>query len=215
MADACVTVIGGGVVGLAVAAELSRHYSPLFLLERYPKVGQETSSRNSEVIHAGIYYPSGSLKARLCVEGREMLYRLCESHGIPHRRITKIITATQHEDLGELERLEKHGKGNGVNLIMLTADKVRELEPQIVTVGGVFSPGTGIISAHGLMDYFFHAAREQGRSTPALRHAATGTLAQPHSPAPIPRLRRPAQQAQRKRNLPNGSGSWRSATSAR
>lgn len=162
MADACVTVIGGGVVGLAVAAELSRHYSPLFLLERYPKVGQETSSRNSEVIHAGIYYPSGSLKARLCVEGREMLYRLCESHGIPHRRITKIITATQREDMGELERLEKHGKGNGVNLIMLTADKVRELEPQIVTVGGVFSPGTGIISAHGLMDYFFHAAREQG-----------------------------------------------------
>jgi L-2-hydroxyglutarate oxidase LhgO len=162
MADASVIVIGGGVVGLAIAAELSQHYSPLFLLERYPKVGQETSSRNSEVIHAGIYYPSGSLKARLCVEGRQMLYRLCESHGIPHRRITKIITATRPEDFAELERLETLGKGNGVDLTMLTAGQVRELEPQIVTVGGMLSPGTGIISAHGLMDYYSHAAMGRG-----------------------------------------------------
>jgi len=162
MADASVTIIGAGVVGLAIASELSRHFSPVILLERYPRYGQETSSRNSEVIHAGIYYPAGSLKARLCVEGREMLYNLCESHGIPHRRITKIITATRQEELGELERIQNLGRENGVDLIMLTAEEVRRLEPQVLTVGGMFSPTTGIISAHGLMDYFHYAAREQG-----------------------------------------------------
>ena len=94
MADAAITIIGGGVVGLAIAGELSKQYSPLYLLERNEKYGQETSSRNSEVIHAGIYYPHGSLKARLCVEGKNILYELCERHSIPHRRITKIITAT-------------------------------------------------------------------------------------------------------------------------
>ncbi|MEK9138058.1 MAG: FAD-dependent oxidoreductase, partial [Bacteroidota bacterium] len=109
MADAAVTVIGGGVVGLAVAAELSATYSPLFLLERYPKYGQETSSRNSEVIHAGIYYPHGSLKAKLCVEGRELLYDLCEKNDIPYRRITKIITAITDNEVEALHTLHQHG----------------------------------------------------------------------------------------------------------
>ena len=94
MPDAAVTIIGGGVVGLAIAAELSPRYSPLFVLERNAKYGQETSSRNSEVIHAGTLLCHGSLKARLCVEGNRLLYDLCARHDIPHRRITKIITAT-------------------------------------------------------------------------------------------------------------------------
>lgn len=162
MADVAVTIVGGGVVGLALAAELSKHYSPLFLLERYPKYGQETSSRNSEVIHAGIYYPQGSLKAKLCVEGRDILYELCSKHDIPHRRITKIITATQSSELPELERLYRHGLGNSVELRMMTADQVHAMEPHIASAGGIYSPTTGIISAHALMDYYFHTAKGNG-----------------------------------------------------
>jgi L-2-hydroxyglutarate oxidase LhgO len=162
MADAALTVIGGGVVGLAIAAQLSRHHAPLYLLERNPKYGQETSSRNSEVIHAGIYYPNGSLKARLCVEGNRLLYDICGRHNILHRRITKIITATRHEEEAELERLRALGRENGVTLRMMTAEEVLSLEPRIVTVGGLFSPDTGIISAHGLMDYFYRTAKEHG-----------------------------------------------------
>lgn len=162
MADTAVTVIGAGVVGLAIGAEIARPGFPVFILERHPKHGQETSSRNSEVIHAGIYYPHGSLKAALCVEGRELLYALCERHGIPHRRITKIITATAPDEVPELERLLAHGKGNGVPLEMMTAAQVRALEPHVASVAGIFSPTTGIVSAHALMDYFFHTAKRNG-----------------------------------------------------
>jgi L-2-hydroxyglutarate oxidase LhgO len=158
MPDAAVTIIGGGVVGLAIAAELAPRYSPLFVLERNARYGEETSSRNSEVIHAGIYYTPGSLKARLCVEGREMLCRLCESNGIPHRRITKIITATTHDELADLDRLCKVGTENGAPLEFLTAAQVHALEPHISSVGGLLSPTTGIVSAHGLMDYYYHSA---------------------------------------------------------
>lgn len=162
MADAALTVIGGGAVGLAIAAELSRRHAPLYLLERNPKYGQETSSRNSEVIHAGIYYAGGSLKARLCVEGNRLLYEICGRHNIPHRRITKIITATRPSEEGELLRLRALAVGNGVTLRMMTAAEVTKLEPQIVTVGGLFSPDTGIISAHGLMDFYYRTAKDQG-----------------------------------------------------
>jgi L-2-hydroxyglutarate oxidase LhgO len=162
MADIAVTVIGGGVVGLAIAAELSRSYTPLYLLERNPKYGQETSARNSEVIHAGIYYPPNSLKARLCVEGKNLLYELCARHEIPHQRITKIITATKVEEEPELERLYRLGTGNGVELTMLSAAEVHALEPNIDSVGGIHSPSTGIISAHGLMDFYAHTAKAHG-----------------------------------------------------
>jgi L-2-hydroxyglutarate oxidase LhgO len=162
MPDASVTIIGGGVVGLAIAAELSPIYSPLYLLERREKYGQETSSRNSEVIHAGIYYPHNSLKANLCVEGRNLLYEMCERHGIPHRRITKIITATTPEEVPALEKLHQHGLRNGVPLQLLSERQVHAVEPHIASAAGILSPSTGIISAHGLMDYFFHIARDRG-----------------------------------------------------
>jgi len=162
MADAAVTIIGGGVVGLAIAAELAPHFSPLYLLERREKCGTETSSRNSEVIHAGIYYPHGSLKARLCVEGKHLLYELCARHDIPHHRITKIITAVSPDELPRLEALYHHGRENGVELTLLSAEEVHALEPHIASVGGILSPTTGIISAHGLMEYFLHTARHHG-----------------------------------------------------
>jgi L-2-hydroxyglutarate oxidase LhgO len=162
MADMAVTIVGAGVVGLAIAAEVSRDYSPVFVLERNAKYGQETSSRNSEVIHAGIYYPHGSLKAELCIQGRDMLYDLCSKYDIPHRRVTKIITAALQDQLEGLEKLYDHGVGNGVPLERLTARKVHELEPHIASVGGILSPLTGIISAHGLMDFYFHEAKSHG-----------------------------------------------------
>jgi L-2-hydroxyglutarate oxidase LhgO len=162
MADAGITIIGGGVVGLAIAAEVSRSNSSVVLLERNARCGQETSSRNSEVIHAGMYYPSGTLKARLCVEGNRLLYELCAANGVPHRRITKIITAARKEEIPELERLHALGKANGADLRLITADEVHALERSIVSTGGLFSPNTGIISAHGLMDYFHHRALDQG-----------------------------------------------------
>lgn len=162
MPDAAVTIVGGGVVGLAIAAELSSDRTSLFLLERREKYGQETSSRNSEVIHAGIYYPHDSLKAKLCVEGRRLLYELCEQHGIPHKRITKVITATVKDELPGLEKLYQHGLGNGVDLQLLSEQQVHALEPHIASAGGILSASTGIISAHGLMDYLYHAAKSNG-----------------------------------------------------
>jgi L-2-hydroxyglutarate oxidase LhgO len=162
MADAAVTIIGGGVVGLAIAAELSDPHRPCLLLERHAKCGEETSSRNSEVIHAGIYYATGSLKASLCIEGNRLLYELCGANDIPHRRITKIITATRPEERDELERLFTLGSANGAPLRLLTAQEVHSLEPSVTSVGGILSPLTGIISAHGLMDYYRHKALEQG-----------------------------------------------------
>jgi L-2-hydroxyglutarate oxidase LhgO len=178
MADVAATIIGGGVVGLAIAAELAPRFSPLVLLEQNPKYGQETSSRNSEVIHAGIYYPAGSLKALLCVEGRELLYRLCEAENLPYRQITKIITSVRPEEDEEIEGIFRRGMDNGAPLELLSAARVHALEPNIVTHGGVYSPRTGIISAHGLMDYLAHAAMRLGatlqmncRVTGIARHA--------------------------------------------
>ena len=162
MADAALTVIGGGVVGLAVAAELAQRVTPVYVLERNTRYGTETSSRNSEVIHAGIYYAHGSLKARFCVEGKMLIYELCEKHALPHRRITKIITATQPSELEELDRLQAMGTANGVELRRLSAAQVADLEPNIRTVGGLLSPSTGIVNAHGLMDYFYHTALSRG-----------------------------------------------------
>ena len=149
-------------MGLAIAAEVARPGLPLVLLERNVRYGQETSSRNSEVIHAGMYYPEGSLKARLCVEGNRLLYELCEAHGIPHRRITKIITAAAPAEMEALEQLHARGRANGVPLEMLSGERVRELEPRIVSAGGLLSPTTGIISAHALMDHFARTAERAG-----------------------------------------------------
>ena len=105
MADTPLTIVGAGAVGLAVAARLAPRFPELVVLERRERHGTETSSRNSEVIHAGMYYPAGTLKARLCVRGNRLLYELCERLGVPHRRVTKLIVATAPGETGDLERL--------------------------------------------------------------------------------------------------------------
>ncbi|HXK10081.1 MAG TPA: NAD(P)/FAD-dependent oxidoreductase [Vicinamibacteria bacterium] len=162
MADTSLTVVGAGVVGLAVAARLAPRFPDLVILERHERPGTETSSRNSEVIHAGMYYPTGSLKARLCVRGNLLLYELCRRLDVPHRRITKLIVATAPAETADLERLLALGRANGVELAMLTADECRRLEPNVPATAGLFSPSTGIVSAHGLMDALLGEALRAG-----------------------------------------------------
>ena len=162
MADTPLTVVGAGVVGLAVAARLAPRFPELVLLERRERHGTETSSRNSEVIHAGMYYPSGTLKARLCVRGNRLLYELCERLDIPHRRTTKLIVATAPGEGTDLDRLLALGHANGVELSMVGAEECRRLEPAVPAVAGLLSPTTGIVSAHGLMDALLHEARRHG-----------------------------------------------------
>lgn len=162
MVDASLTVVGAGVVGLAIAARLAPRHPDLVILERNDRHGRETSSRNSEVIHAGLYYPEGSLKARLCVRGKQRLYELCARHDLPHRRIGKIVTATAPEEEEALEHVFGLGTANGVELSRLTAAEVAGLEPHVRSVAGLLSPSTGIVSAHALMDLFLHQAVEAG-----------------------------------------------------
>jgi L-2-hydroxyglutarate oxidase LhgO len=162
MADFEITIIGGGVVGLAIAEHLSEKHPNLVLLERNEKYGMETSSRNSEVIHAGIYYEPGSLKARLCVEGRAELYALCKARGIAHKQLTKLITATTTLELAKLDNIQRNAAKNGVELQALDRPATLRLEPNIRTEGALFSPLTGVISVHDLMDYFFHRTQSHG-----------------------------------------------------
>jgi len=150
--SADVAVIGGGVIGLAVARALALAGREVYLLESERFVGFHTSSRNSEVIHAGIYYPKGSLKARLCVEGRLALYAYCQARGVAHARTGKVIVATAEEEVGELERIRASAEANGVHdLGWLTAGEVHALEPEVRAVRGLLSPSTGIIDSHALM----------------------------------------------------------------
>jgi L-2-hydroxyglutarate oxidase LhgO len=162
MPDFEIAVIGGGVVGLAIASRLSTKHPNLVLLEKNAKYGEETSSRNSEVIHAGIYYKPGSLKALLCVEGRERLYSLCKENNIAHKQITKLITASTVEEVSKLDAIYENGTKNGVLLQILDAQSAHRLEPNIRTHGAVFSPTTGILSVHEVMDYFYHTTLNNG-----------------------------------------------------
>lgn len=145
-------VIGAGVVGLAVARALAECGREVIVLEATEAIGTGTSSRNSEVIHAGIYYPRGSLKAMLCVRGREMLYHYCAARGVPHRRCGKLLVATARNQLPQLAALAARGKENGVlDLIRLSAHEAQGIEPALECVEAVFSPQTGIVDSHQLL----------------------------------------------------------------
>jgi L-2-hydroxyglutarate oxidase LhgO len=162
MADVSLTVIGAGAVGLAVAARLAPARGGLVILERRERPGTEQSSRNSEVIHAGLYYPPGSLKARLCVRGNRLLYELGERHGLPLQRLGKLVVAVAAGEIAALEALHARGTANGAELRLLTERECRALEPHVPAVAGLLSPSTGILSAHGLMDLYLQQARQAG-----------------------------------------------------
>lgn len=145
-------VIGAGVVGLAVARALALQGREVMVLESADAIGTGTSSRNSEVIHAGIYYPQGSLKARLCVQGKSLLYAYCAERGIGHSRCGKLMVATSDAQVAQLQGIINKAAANGVlDLVLLTREQARALEPQLECVAAVHSPSTGIVDSHALM----------------------------------------------------------------
>jgi L-2-hydroxyglutarate oxidase LhgO len=145
-------VIGAGVIGLACARRIARGGREVLILEAGGEIGSGISARNSEVIHAGIYYPAGSLKARLCVAGRDMLYAYCADHGVTARRVGKLVVATSPDQIPALHKLMEQGRANHVDdLMLLDTDDARKLEPELSCVAAFHSPSTGIIDTHGLM----------------------------------------------------------------
>ncbi|MBH1964021.1 MAG: NAD(P)/FAD-dependent oxidoreductase [Comamonadaceae bacterium] len=145
-------VVGAGVVGLAVARALALQGQEVLVLESAAAIGTGTSSRNSEVIHAGIYYPPGSLKAALCVRGKALLYAYCEQRSLPHRRCGKLIVATSSAELSALQTIRDRAVANGVqDLLLLTRDNARALEPALECLAALHSPSTGIVDSHALM----------------------------------------------------------------
>ena len=156
-------VVGAGVVGLAIARELALAGREVIILEAEDAIGTHTSSRNSEVIHAGIYYPKGSLKARACVEGKHLLYEYCASHGVPHRRCGKLIVATDEKQLAELGVIRSKAHANGVaDVDWIAKDEVARMEPELFCTGALHSPSTGIIDSHALMLAYLGDAQSAG-----------------------------------------------------
>jgi L-2-hydroxyglutarate oxidase LhgO len=145
-------IIGAGVVGLAIAAKLSNKLNHVLIIDKNTSYGEETSSRNSEVIHAGIYYPQHSLKARLCVQGKEKLYQYCKDRNIPHQRLGKLLVAHGDAEEQSLEKTIKQAALNGVNdLTWLTERELKESNPELHATAALLSPSTGIIDVHGYM----------------------------------------------------------------
>ena len=145
-------MVGAGVVGLACGAALVKTGREVLVLERHRGIGEEVSSRNSEVIHAGIYYAPDSLKARLCVTGKQKLYQYCSERGVVARRLGKLIVATSWEDLNTLDSLRERAEKNGVNDLELLSDtEAKKMEPELTCLGALYSPSTGIVDSHNLM----------------------------------------------------------------
>ena len=166
-------VIGAGVVGLAIARELSMRGREVIVLEKNRAIGEETSARNSEVIHAGIYYPPGSLKARLCVEGRQRLYAYCAEKGIAHRRCGKLIVAVHEAQRPKLDALRRVALANGAtDLEPLDAREIAALEPAVRGVAALWSPSTGIVDSHALM-LAYRGDLERAGGSVALRARCT------------------------------------------
>ena len=163
--EADVLIIGAGVVGLACGAELARRGLRVIVIERHAGPGQETSSRNSEIIHAGIYYPANSLKAKACVEGRELLYARCAELRIPHRKTGKYIVATSADEVDELERIRTRGLRNGAGALeIVDRDEITRREPRVRAQAALWSPESGIVDSHALMQSY-QAELEAGDGT--------------------------------------------------
>lgn len=163
MDEANVVIIGGGVVGCAIAWEVSKEREDVFVLEQMPRVGMATSSRNSGVIHSGLYYTRGSLKARHCVEGNRLTYEFCAAHAVPHRRTGKLVVASTLEEEKELEHLVERGRDNGVEgLRIVDGAAIRAREPHIAGRAAIEVPSTGIVSSEELVKAFARLAGERG-----------------------------------------------------
>jgi L-2-hydroxyglutarate oxidase LhgO len=171
-------VIGAGVVGLAIARTLSRAGREVLILEAEERFGTQLSSRNSEVVHAGLYYPPGSLKARLCVEGKALLTRYCAEHDVALKTPGKLLIAADEPERAKLDALAKNAAANGVSLQPLTGAEVRALEPEVHAVAGLWSAGTGIVDSHGLMRSLLADAEGKG-ATLVTRTPVTGGRATP------------------------------------
>ena len=172
-------VIGAGVVGLAVARALAMAGREVVILEAEDAIGTHTSSRNSEVIHAGIYYPKASLKARACIEGRTRLYQYCEAHGVPYRRSGKLIVATSEQQIPELKAIQAKAHANGVtDVVEIAVSEALRMEPALHCVAALHSPSTGIIDSHALMLAYLGDAEAAGAmlglKSPLTRVAFTG-----------------------------------------
>jgi L-2-hydroxyglutarate oxidase LhgO len=163
LAEIDVAIIGAGVIGLATAREIAQEKKEIFVFEKNRTFGLETSSRNSEVIHAGIYYPEDSLKAKLCVEGKNLLYKLCDKHNIAYKMCGKIIVAASKNETTQLEKLYEQGRKNGVDdLALLSRTELKKLEPNIEARAGLLSPSSGILDSHTLLKFLCSQAREKG-----------------------------------------------------
>jgi L-2-hydroxyglutarate oxidase LhgO len=163
VAEIDVTIIGAGVIGLAAAGEIAQRKKEVFVFEKNHSFGLETSSRNSEVVHAGIYYPEDFLKTKLCVEGKSLLYELCEMHDIAYEKLGKIIVAVNENEVPQLEKLYEQGRKNGVeDLMLLSQTELKKLEPDIEARAGLLSPSTGILDSYSLLKFLYNQAREKG-----------------------------------------------------
>ena len=163
MYGADITIVGAGVVGLAIAAQVASEDREVYVLEKNEKFGLEISSRQSGVIHSGIYYPEGSLKAKMCVAGNRILYELCERYSLGHRRLGKLIVATGDQETRELQTLVERGRRNGLDgLKILSKQEMKELEPKVEGVAAILSPSTGIIDSYALMKYYIAKAKDGG-----------------------------------------------------
>jgi L-2-hydroxyglutarate oxidase LhgO len=162
MLEIDIAVIGAGVTGLASALSLSERGASVAVLERHGRVGHETSTRNSGVIHAGLYYPPGSLKAQLCVDGRDRLYEFCERYNVPHRRCGKLVVGNDTGEIAELERLMQRSLANGVTSVKMVDQKfIREREPHVTgATAALWSPDTGIVQAEALVKTLANLCRD-------------------------------------------------------
>ncbi|MEZ6023838.1 MAG: FAD-dependent oxidoreductase [Hyphomonadaceae bacterium] len=152
MTDFDAAIVGAGAVGLACAFALARRGASVVVLEREPRIGSGISARNSEVIHAGLHYPTGSLKARLSVAGRRALYDFLASHNVAFERCGKLIVATEDGEIPALDRLQRQAEINGVeNVRRISGEEARELEPQLKAVAALHTPESGVFDAHGYM----------------------------------------------------------------
>jgi L-2-hydroxyglutarate oxidase LhgO len=163
MDDLDTVVVGAGVIGLACADALARAGREVVIVEAEDRYGSGVSARNSEVVHSGIYYTPGSVKAAVCVRGRHLLYQFCEQHGVPHRRCGKLVVATQEGQRAELEQLAARGAANGVDgLRLISRAEAQRLEPELECVAALLSEATGIVDGHALMTALLGRAEQHG-----------------------------------------------------